>query len=123
MEEETSLARRNTQVGSTPNTDGTLNYGNALAAGVQRWGGRGSRGGHRRWQPYANQRKAELKPDVRLLLDGTPYSPRLLSQANTADYKKQRLGEWSTTAASAQFTVKHDDAHECDRCCTEVHGL
>ena len=42
---------------------------------------------------------------------------------NAADYKKERLGEWSATAASAQFTVKHDDAHECDPSCTEVHGF
>ena len=123
IEEETSLARRNTQVGSTLNTAGTLTSGNALAAGVQRRGGRGGRGGHRRWQPYANQRKAELNQKCHYCLREGHRERDCSLKQNAADYKKERLGEWSATAASAQFTVKHDDAHECGLNCTEFHGF
>ena len=127
---ETSMTLRNAQVGSNTNTASTIIDGNALATTVRsgsiNQGNRGQnsgRGGHRRWQPYSNQRQAESNPKCYYCLREGHRERDCSLKQNAADYRKERQGEWSATAASAQFTVEDDGANECDLRYTEVHGF
>ena len=118
IEHENSLTIRNAKVGATTNTAGTP--GNALAAGVHRRGGHGGRGG---LQPYPNQRKAASNLKCYYCLKEGHRERDCSLKQNAADYRKERQSQWSATAACAQFTVRHDDAHICDLGCTEEYGL